>query len=98
MNRDVVIVLDCGATNIRAIAVDSQGNVVAKAALPNVSLAAEENDQWHIWSLDDILQRFSDCCMQIIPQLKGDKIHALSVTTFGVDGALVDAQGGSFIR
>ncbi|MCE0800118.1 L-fuculokinase [Buttiauxella sp. S04-F03] len=93
MNRDVVIVLDCGATNIRAIAVDSQGNVVAKAALPNVSLAAEENDQWHIWSLDDILQRFSDCCMQIIPQLKGDKIHALSVTTFGVDGALVDAQG-----
>lgn len=33
MKRDVVIVLDCGATNIRAIAVDPQGVVVAKAVM-----------------------------------------------------------------
>ncbi|WP_337263388.1 MULTISPECIES: L-fuculokinase [unclassified Serratia (in: enterobacteria)] len=93
MNRDVVIVLDCGATNIRAIAVDSQGNLVAKAATPNTSQPATENDQWQIWSLDDILRRFADCCQQIVPRLNGYHIHALTVTTFGVDGALVDAAG-----
>ncbi|MGL5283174.1 MAG: hypothetical protein ACRC8W_15760, partial [Plesiomonas shigelloides] len=26
MTHDVVLVLDCGATNVRAIAVDSRGN------------------------------------------------------------------------
>ncbi|KEY60227.1 L-fuculokinase [Serratia sp. DD3] len=93
MNRDIVIVLDCGATNVRAIAVNAQGEVVAKAATPNTSQPAMENDQWHIWSLDDILQRFAQCSQQIAPQLQGDRIHALTVTTFGVDGALVDANG-----
>ena len=33
MNRDAVIVQDGGATNICAIAMNSQGNVVVKAAL-----------------------------------------------------------------
>lgn len=93
MNRDVVIVLDCGATNVRAIAIDAQGKVVAKAATPNTSQPAAENDQWQIWSLDNILQRFADCCQQIAPLLNGYHIHALTVTTFGVDGALVDAGG-----
>ncbi|TBM20387.1 L-fuculokinase [Hafnia paralvei] len=93
MNNDVVIILDCGATNVRAIAVDAQGIVVAKATTPNASQPATENDQWHVWSLDDILQRFADCCQRIMPKLGGAKIHAISVTTFGVDGALVDANG-----
>ena len=34
MANDVVVVLDCGATNVRAIAVDTQGKVVAKGVLP----------------------------------------------------------------
>ncbi|MGQ7805060.1 L-fuculokinase [Hafnia alvei] len=93
MNHDVVIILDCGATNIRAMAVDAKGIVVAKASTSNASQPAAENDQWHIWSLDDILQRFADCCQQLMPQLNGYQIHALSVTTFGVDGALVDKNG-----
>lgn len=93
MNRDVVIVLDCGATNIRAMAVDPQGKVVGKAAIANASQVAVENAQWHNWSLDDILQRFTHCCGLLAPQLVGYRIHAVTVTTFGVDGALVDAQG-----
>lgn len=93
MNHDVVIILDCGATNIRAMAIDAKGIVVAKASTANASQPAAENDQWHIWSLDDILQRFADCCQQLMPQLNGYHIHALSVTTFGVDGALVDKNG-----
>lgn len=93
MKRDVVIVLDCGATNIRAIAVDPQGVVVAKAVLPNHSQPDLANPQWQLWPLEDILQSFAQCCRQLLPQIQQDKIHAVTVTTFGVDGALVDAKG-----
>lgn len=93
MTHDVVLVLDCGATNVRAIAVDSRGNRLAQATVANASAPGAENPDWHIWSLDAILQRFTDCCRQIMPQLQGSRIHALTVTTFGVDGALVDASG-----
>ncbi|MEG2827858.1 MAG: L-fuculokinase [Edwardsiella sp. (in: enterobacteria)] len=93
MTHDVVLVLDCGATNVRAIAVDAHGNVVAQAAQANASQAGAEDTRWHVWSLEAILQRFADCCRQIAPQLANARIHALTVTTFGVDGALVDRHG-----
>jgi L-fuculokinase len=93
MNHDVVIVLDCGATNVRAIAVDTKGTVVARASTPNSSQPGAEHSDWQIWSLDDILQRFTFCCRQIIPRLHGYAVRALTVTTFGVDGALVDSKG-----
>lgn len=43
MKQDVILVLDCGATNVRAIAVDRQGKIVARAATPNASDIATEN-------------------------------------------------------
>ncbi len=93
MSQDVVIVLDCGATNVRAIAVGNQGQIIAKAAVANATQAAVEDSHWHQWSLDEILQRFQVCCEQLVPQLTGFNIWAVTVTTFGVDGALVDRQG-----
>ncbi|ERT12607.1 L-fuculokinase [Photorhabdus temperata J3] len=91
--QNVVLVLDCGATNLRAIAVDSQGNVIAKESTPNTSDPDKANPHWHIWSLDAILERLAGCCRGIIPKLSGYKICAITVTTFGVDGTLVDAKG-----
>ncbi len=58
MKQDVILVLDCGATNVRAIAVDRQGKIVARASTPNASDIAAENSTWHQWSLEAILQRF----------------------------------------
>mgnify|MGYP000641460959 CR=1 FL=1 len=43
MTHDVVLVLDCGATNVRAIAVDSRGNRLAQAAVANASAPGAEN-------------------------------------------------------
>lgn len=57
MKQEVILVLDCGATNVRAIAVDRQGKIVARAATPNASDIAIENAGWHQWSLDAIVQR-----------------------------------------
>lgn len=93
MRQDVVIVLDCGATNVRAIAVNTAGEVVAKAAVTNATEPAREHPEWHQWSLEAILARFTHCCRELQPALAGCEIRAVTVTTFGVDGALVDKDG-----
>ncbi|OCQ53825.1 L-fuculokinase [Photorhabdus australis subsp. thailandensis] len=93
MTQDVILVLDCGATNVRVIAIDPQGNVIAKESTLNTSEPDKANPHWHIWSLDAILERLASCCRVIIPELSGYKIRAVTVTTFGVDGTLVNAKG-----
>ena len=95
MMNDVVVVLDCGATNVRAIAVDTNGKIAAKSVLPNATQPAAENSGWHIWSLDEILGKFARCCAAIQNDLNATehRIVGLTVTTFGVDGALVDVDG-----
>ncbi|MBJ3592356.1 L-fuculokinase [Salmonella enterica subsp. enterica serovar Saintpaul] len=93
MKQEVILVLDCGATNVRAIAVDRHGTIVARASTPNASEIAAENSTWHQWSLEAILQRFADCCQQIATELTTCHIRGITVTTFGVDGALVDKDG-----
>lgn len=93
MKNEVILVLDCGATNVRAIAVDRQGKIVARASTANASESACENAAWHQWSLDAILQRFAECCRRLSAELAHCRIRGITVTTFGVDGALVDEQG-----
>lgn len=93
MKQEVILVLDCGATNVRAIAVDQQGKIVARAATPNASDIATENSSWHQWSLEAILQRFADCCQRLKMPLADCHVRGIAVTTFGVDGALVDKNG-----
>ncbi len=90
---EVVIVLDCGATNVRAIAVSRDGKVVAKSALPNVTVAASANPDWHEWPLDDIFNKLSQCCQNIAGHLKPGQVKAVAVTTFGVDGTITDQSG-----
>lgn len=93
MKQGVILVLDCGATNIRAIAVDREGRIVAKKSVANSSEVATENHQWHQWSIDNIMQRFSQCCHALSNTLVNYQICGITVTSFGVDGALVDQHG-----
>ncbi len=95
MEKDVVVVLDCGATNVRAIAVNTRGAIVAKSVLPNATQPGAENPAWHIWSIDEILGKFARCCADIRKTLsaEGYRVAGITVTTFGVDGALLDADG-----
>lgn len=93
MKNEVMLVLDCGATNVRAMAVDRQGNIVARASVANASEVAAENSTWQQWSLEAIVQRFATCCQRLTDELPASQIRGITVTTFGVDGALVDARG-----
>ncbi|CAI0997539.1 L-fuculokinase [Serratia ficaria] len=93
MKQDVILVLDCGATNVRSIVIDRQGKIVARASTANASEIAVENNAWHQWSLAAILQRLADCCQRLSTELANCQVRGITVTTFGVDGALVDEYG-----
>ncbi len=87
MSKDIVIVLDCGATNARAVAVDAGGNIVAQAGRPGAPAG------WLIWDLDALWGRLCEACRQVCAQVETERIGAVTVTTFGADGAPVDGAG-----
>lgn len=88
-----VLCLDCGATNVRAILVDDKGQLVAKASQPNSTDTGAENPQYHVWNADRILKQLADCTREILPQIDPTQVCGITITTFGVDGALVNKAG-----
>lgn len=88
-----VLCLDCGATNVRAILVDEKGNLVAKASQPNSTDQGSENAQYHVWNADRILNQLAECARKILPEVDATQVKGITITTFGVDGALVNAEG-----
>ncbi len=88
-----VLCLDCGATNVRAILVDEKGKLIAKASQPNSTDTGTENPQYHVWNADRILKQLADCTKQILPQIDPAQVCGITITTFGVDGALVNEAG-----
>lgn len=88
-----ILCLDCGATNVRAILVDEKGNLVAKSSQPNSTDSGAENSQFHVWNADRILKQLAECTHNILPQVDATQIKGVTITTFGVDGALVNESG-----
>ncbi len=88
-----VLCLDCGATNVRAILVDDKGQLVAKASQPNSTDTGAETPDYHVWNADRILNQLAECARKILPEVDATQVKGVTITTFGVDGALVDAQG-----
>ena len=88
-----VLCFDCGATNVRAILIDEKGHLISKASSPNSTLPSSENPDFHIWDVDRILQQLADCARKILADINPRDVRAITITTFGVDGALVDASG-----
>ncbi len=93
MAEPVVLVLDCGATNLRAIAVDTDGKVIARASEPNATVSVTGHPNWHDWPLDTILEKLGRCALQVSAKIDARRVHAVTVTTFGVDGTLIGAEG-----
>ena len=90
-----VLCLDCGATNVRAMLVDSQGAIAAKASQPNSTDTGAENAAYHVWNVDRIFSQLAECARQALQQVEGaaQQVRGITITTFGVDGAPVDAEG-----
>ena len=93
MKKKVVIVLDCGATNLRAIAVDDKGSILAAHSFPNNTSDDPFYPDYKIWDVKEIWTKLSEAVRKIIQQINDHEIAAVTVTTFGVDGAPFDVQG-----
>lgn len=88
-----VLCLDCGATNVRAILVDDKGQLVAKSSQPNATDAGAEDAGFHVWNAERILSQLAACSREILPGVEPAEVKAVTITTFGVDGAPVNADG-----
>jgi len=92
--EEVVLVLDCGATNLKAVAVDPEGRIVAHASRPNESTPQRGGRTgWLIWDLDEIIRKLSEGAREISKKVDPRNIKAVTVTTWGADGAPVRRDG-----
>lgn len=91
--KKVILVLDCGATNLRAIAVDEKGLIIAAHSMPNRTVNDPLYSGGLIWDTEEIWSKFVNCTHAILRELKEVEIAAITVTTFGVDGAAMNNDG-----
>jgi L-fuculokinase len=88
-----VLILDCGATNVKACLVDTGGKIIASHSLANETVADPNYAGGLIWDIDDIWNKLAVCSRKICSGIKDTEIIAVTVTTFGVDGAAMKTDG-----
>jgi len=90
---DIVIVFDCGATNVRVIAINSRGLIIASESLPNNTKPDPYYPAYRIWDVNEIWQKMCQASQKVISRIIRNDIAGVTVTTFGVDGTLFDRSG-----
>jgi len=94
MSDDLVVVLDCGATNARAIAVNETGEIEAAAGRPSEPAPQPDSpEEWRIWPLQGVFGKLAEACREAVAGLDASRVKAVTTTTFGADGAPVAADG-----
>ena len=91
--KDIVIVFDCGATNVRVIAINSKGEILASESFPNNTKPDPFYPVYRVWDIDEIWEKLCKASQKVISQINTSLIIGSTVTTFGVDGTLFDQQG-----
>jgi len=87
------IIYDCGATNIRAVAVDDEGNIVKSMSYPNCTRPDPFYPEYSIWDIGGIWDKMCRASREVVAGLAVEDIIGVTVTTFGVDGTLFDSKG-----
>ena len=49
IKNKIILVLDCGATNVRTVAINEKGELIASQSLPNNTQPDPENPGYRIW-------------------------------------------------
>ncbi|MBS7625021.1 MAG: FGGY family carbohydrate kinase [Candidatus Bathyarchaeia archaeon] len=92
--EDFVLVFDCGSTNIRAVAVNPAGNILAFSSLPNSPCQQPDGKPgWLIWDMEDIWHKICVVSRNVLEHVRPEKIKAVTVITWGADGAPVKRSG-----
>jgi L-fuculokinase len=93
MPADTVIVFDCGATNVRVIAINIKGDILASASFPNNTQTDPFYPRYRIWDVNEIWGKMCRASQKVMKSISGDRVAGITVTTFGVDGTLFDSSG-----
>uniref|UniRef100_Q0I5M6 L-fuculokinase n=1 Tax=Histophilus somni (strain 129Pt) TaxID=205914 RepID=Q0I5M6_HISS1 len=94
----IALIFDCGATNLRTIAINEAGKIVASHHTPNHTQPDPENSLYHIWDIEEIYQKLIFCAEKTIVNLRQKQIDlaeikGIGITTFGGDGAPFSKNG-----
>ena len=94
MEEDFVVVFDCGATHVTAMAIDGKGTVAKSASYPNEPVRQPGGEEgWLIWDVEQIWRKMCDACKQVCVSVGKDRVKAVTVCTFGADGAPIRRDG-----
>ena len=94
MREELALVIDCGSTNIRSIAINAEGLIVAKSSRPNQPHPQSDGKPgWLIWDLEEILLKIAETSREVTRVVGSENIRAVIVTTWGADGAPVRRDG-----
>jgi len=94
MSSETVLVLDCGSTNITAVAVDATGKLGASFSEPNGPVAqAGAGAEWRVWDLDKLWATLSALIARVCAEVGAGSVKAVTITTWGADGAPVMGDG-----
>ncbi len=91
--KDIAIVFDCGATNVRVIAINSKGLIEASESYQNNSTQDPFYPSYRIWDADHIWQQMCQASRKVTTAIPASRIAGVTVTTFGVDGTFFDKSG-----
>ncbi|MFN8211332.1 MAG: L-fuculokinase [Bacteroidales bacterium] len=90
---DIAIVIDCGATNVRTIAMNSRGEILAAESEPNNTRPDPGYQGGKIWDVEEIREKMYRTSGKVISSINSKSIAGVTVTTFGVDGTIFDGSG-----
>lgn len=90
--QEYFLVFDCGATSIKAVALNPHGDVISIASFAHAPQSEKGGHNYLIWDLEGIWRKICLGSKQIISSA-GKKVLAVSVITFGADGAPVGVDG-----
>ena len=93
MKEQAVIILDCGATNIRAIAVNRKGRILRSGSFPNHTASDPLFKGGLVWDVRFILEKLAEAGREVCAGLTNTEIIGVCTTSFGVDGAPFDKDG-----
>jgi len=91
--KDIAIVFDCGATNVRVIAMDTKGQILASKSAPNETDPDPNYDGGIIWDIEKMWGKLKVAAKEVTSKIDTSRIAGATVTTFGVDGAFVNESG-----
>ena len=92
MNK-IAIVFDIGASNVRVVAIDTMGTILAIDSKPNEVDYDPYFDGGKIWDIDKLWLKLADSSKKVMKKIDAKNVVGITITTFGVDGAFIDKNG-----